>query len=249
MTAPPPDPGGRGVGDTISMRYASPQVGRPPTRFEVVAYRFVRGAIVGFAKLFWRLEVHGAEHVPPTGPFVLSAIHRSNMDTPLVCAVTQRRLRYMGKKEMWKFRFSAWFFTTLGGFPVDRGAADREALRTCVALIDEGDPIVMFPEGTRRQGPVVEHFYDGPAYIAARTGAPIVPVGIGGSAAAMPVGARTIRPAKVVLIVGEPLLAPLGTDGRRPSRRQIRATTEALRQRIETLFDEAQERAGHPNRR
>lgn len=218
-----------------------------PGRAGLLWYRFARAVVVGFCRLYWRVEVVGAEHVPARGPFILSANHRSNIDTPLVAAVTRRRIRYMGKDSMWKYGWSAWLFTSLGGFPVHRGTADREALRRCVEVIDGGEPLVIFPEGTRRSGPVVEDLYEGAAYVATRTGAPILPVGIGGSEPAMPKGARFIKPVKVVLVVGAPLRPAEPAAGARAPRRAVRELTESLRAELQRLFDEAQIRAGTPN--
>lgn len=226
--------------------YRTQQVGRPPTFAERLLYRVVRSLVVGFCKLFWRIEVVGKEHVPD-GPFILSGVHRSNIDSPLVAAVTSRRLRYMGKHTMWKYDLPGRFFTAMGGFGVNRESADREALRTCIAVLEGGEPLVMFPEGQRRSGPVIEDLYEGPAFVSSRTGAPILPVGIGGSEAAMPLGAKWIKPVKIVLVIGEPLPAPVGDDGKRPSRRQVHATTDALRERLQELFDQAQLLAGRPN--
>lgn len=225
--------------------YRTDQVGRPPTRAERWLYRFVRNALVGFSRLFWRLEVTGLEHVPD-GPFILSGVHRSNIDSPLVAAVTKRRLRYMGKHTMWKYALPGRFFTAMGGFGVNRETADREALRTCIAVLEGGEPLVMFPEGQRRSGPVVTDLYEGPAFVSSRTGAPILPVGIGGSGMAMPLGAKYLRPVKITLVVGAPIPAPTGVDGKRPSRRQIKATTDELQARLQSLFDEAQAWAGQP---
>lgn len=221
---------------------------RPPTPGQARLYRFVRGAVVGFSRIFWRLEVHGIQNVPASGPFVLSAVHRSNIDSLVVAALTQRRLRYLGKDSMWKWAPAGRFFSAMGGIPVHRGEPDREALRACQTALEQGEPVVMFPEGQRRTGPVVEDVFDGPAFVASRTGAPILPVGIGGSAAAMALGRKGIRPAKVVLVVGEPLPAPAGVDGKRPSRRQVSETTEVLRSTIQELFDEAQHRVGRLGR-
>jgi 1-acyl-sn-glycerol-3-phosphate acyltransferase len=223
---------------------ASPATPAPPTRASLAFYSFVRAFVVGFARLFWRLEVHGKEHVPTKGPFVLSPVHRSNVDTPLVAAVTKRRLRYMGKDSMWKYRWSAWFFTSAGGFPVHRGTADREALRTCMEVIDGGEPVVMFPEGTRQSGPVIETLFDGPAYVASRAGVPIVPVGIGGSEAAMPKGSKLLRPVKIVLVIGPPIHPEAHTEGGRVPRRAVHELTERLRTELQRLFDDAQHRAG-----
>lgn len=224
--------------------YRTDKVGRPPTFGERALYRFVRDAVVLFSRLFWRLEVHGRDHVPD-GPFILSAVHRSNIDSPLVSAVTRRRLRFMGKHTMWKYDLPGRFFTAMGGFGVNRETADREALRTCVAVLEGGEPLVMFPEGQRRAGAVVDDLYEGPAFVSSRTGAPILPVGISGSAEAMPLGAKWLKPTKIVIVIGEPVAAPVGADGRRPSRRQIHETTETLRIRIQALYDEAKRLGGY----
>ncbi len=208
-------------------------------------YAVARTLVVVFDKLFWRVTVEGGQHVP-AGPFVLAPVHRSNVDTPLVAAVTPRRLRYMGKQEMWKVRPIGWLFSAFGSFPVDRGRADRDALRRCIEVLAEGDPLVIFPEGTRRSGPVVEDLFEGAAYIATKAGVPIVPVGIGGSEAAMPKGARMIKPAKVHLVVGPPLQAEPSTTGR-VARSAIHDLTDRLRHELQRLFDEAQAKAGRPN--
>jgi 1-acyl-sn-glycerol-3-phosphate acyltransferase len=209
----------------------------------------VRGAVVLFSRLFWRLSVKGKEHVPSTGSFILAPVHRSNIDTVVVAACSRRRMRYMGKDTMWKYGWSAWFFSAMGGFPVHREAADREALNLSLDIARSGEPLVMFPEGTRRVGPVIEaeHMHDGPAYVAAKAGVPIIPVGIGGSAGAMPKGAKMIRPVKLTIEIGEPIPPPEPSEGGRVSRKGVRDLTETLRLRNQELFDRAQARAGVPN--
>jgi 1-acyl-sn-glycerol-3-phosphate acyltransferase len=111
-------------------------------------------------------------------------------------------------------------------------------------VIENGEPLVMFPEGTRRAGPAVEDLFDGPAYVAARTGVPLVPVGIGGSDKAMPVGAKFIRPHRIVLVVGEPIVPPSGDGTGRVRRRVVRELTERLRVSVQSLYDEARRLAG-----
>jgi 1-acyl-sn-glycerol-3-phosphate acyltransferase len=214
--------------------------------FQTVLYVVVRNVIVGFSKLFWRLSVEGKEHIPATGPFILSPVHRSNIDTPLVAACTSRKVHYMGKQEMWKFKLSAAFFTAMGGFPVNRGSADRDALRKCVDYLTRGEPIVIVPEGTRRSGPVVEDMFEGAAYVSTKTGAPIVPVGIGGSEGAMPKGAKFLKPVKCHLIIGPPLHPEAGEPGKAP-RRAVRELNDRLQSELQRLFDEAQKKVGKPN--
>jgi 1-acyl-sn-glycerol-3-phosphate acyltransferase len=208
-------------------------------RGERVLYAAVRAVLVAFAKVFWRLRIDGLEHVPTEGAFVLAPVHRSNVDTPLVAGVTRRRLRYMGKDTMWKIGPIGKLFTALGAFPVHRGTVDREALRRTVEVLQSGEPVVIFPEGTRQSGPLVQPLFEGAAYVAAKVGVPIVPVGIGGSEQAMPKGSKLLRPVKVHIVVGEPIAPP--EPGAR--RRVVHEMTEQLQSRLQELFDTAQARA------
>jgi 1-acyl-sn-glycerol-3-phosphate acyltransferase len=216
----------------------------PPTRLERASYGVLRLLGLGLAKIWFRIEIIGRDRLPAHGPFVLSPVHRSNVDFLLAAFVVPRRMRYMGKASIWKWRTPGRFFSMLGAFPVHRGSADRESLRTCIRVIENGEPLVMFPEGTRQAGPKVEDLFDGAAYVAARTGVPLVPVGIGGSEAAMPHGAKLIKPRKVVLVVGDPIEVPRGDGSGRVPRRVVRELTEQLHGAIQDCFDEARRRSG-----
>jgi 1-acyl-sn-glycerol-3-phosphate acyltransferase len=211
----------------------------PPTRLERSAYGAIRGLFFGLAKLYFRLESRGREHMPAHGPFVLAPVHRSNLDFILMSTLTRTRMRYMGKASIWKWSWGGKFVSMLGAFPVHRGSADRAALRTCLQVIENGEPVLIFPEGTRRAGPMIDDLFDGPAYVAVRAGVPIVPVGIGGSDMAMPVGAKFIRPHKIVLLVGEPIIPPVGDGSGRVRRSVVRELTEQLHQALQPLYDEA----------
>lgn len=216
----------------------------PPTALERGSYAVVRGLFLGLAKLWFRLEVRGTENVPAHGPFVLAPVHRSNLDFILVATVRRPRMRYMGKASIWKSVLLGKFVSMLGAFPVHRGSADREALRTCMRIIENGEALVMFPEGTRRSGPTVEKLFDGPAYVAVRTGVPVVPVGIGGSSEAMPKGAKFMKPHKIVIVVGRPIEPPPGDGTGRAKRRVVREMTQQLHTDIQALYDEARRLAG-----
>jgi 1-acyl-sn-glycerol-3-phosphate acyltransferase len=172
----------------------------------------------------------------PAGPFVLAPVHRSNLDFLLVSSVTTRRMRYMGKDSIWKVKPLGRIVSALGAFPVQRGRADREALRRCIEFVHNGDPVVIFPEGTRQSGPAVEELFEGAAYVASRTQVPLVPVGIGGSEAAMPKGSKMIHPVRIRVVVGKPLdPAPL-KDGSRVSRREVHDLTQRLHADLQSLF-------------
>ena len=213
-------------------------------RPDLVLYRVVRAILFAFSKVFFRLSVVGAENLPTDRPFVLAPVHRSNIDFLLVSALTTRRMRYMGKDSLWKAKPLGWFISSLGAFPVHRGSADREALRLCIDIVNAGEPLVIFPEGTRQTGPIVKEFFEGASYIASRTNVPIVPVGIGGSERAMPKGSKLIRPAKITIVVGEPIEPPPAKESGRPSRKAIQELTSRLHGEVQHLFDAAQARAG-----
>jgi 1-acyl-sn-glycerol-3-phosphate acyltransferase len=221
---------------------------RAGTRGELLFYAVVRGALLGACKLWFRVSAQGREHVPEDGPFILAPVHRSNLDFALVLICTRRRMRYLAKDSLWKGQgFWAKVFTALGGIPVARGTADREALRTCIEVLEAGEPLVMFPEGTRQHGPVVEELFDGTAFVQSRTGVPIIPVGIGGSEGAMPKGSKIPKPRKVTVIVG-PALRFEEAEGAKAKRAAIRARTAEIREVVQGLFDRAQTAAGTPNR-
>ncbi len=208
-------------------------------------YRMVRNVLNFFCRTFWRTSVIGRQHIPRTGPFILAPVHRSYIDTPLVCTVTRRRMRYMGKDSLWKNKSVGWILSALGGFPVSRGTADREALRRCIEVLEAGEPLVLFPEGERKSGKIVHPLFDGVTYIALKAGVPVVPVGIGGSERAMPKNKKYLRPSKCVVLVGPPI-APPSKEGR-ASRSAVKDFSAHLHKELQRLFDEAQERAGTPS--
>ncbi len=209
-------------------------------------YRCIRALVVALAVGYTRTKVVGKHNIPKNGAFLLCPIHRSNIDTPLAAAVTTRRLRFMGKDSLWKMKPIGAILSALGAFPVTRGSADREALKRCIAVLQEGEPLVLFPEGTRQSGPIVQPLFDGAAYVAVKAGVPIIPVGIGGSEGVMPKGSKMIYPRKCVVVVGEPLTAQLDEEGRVP-RSAVKDITQQLSSELQRLYDEAQRLAGTPN--
>ncbi len=226
----------------------SKPVVRAGVEVSVASKRFYRGVRVVFMAFFrsWlRMEVKGEERVPATGGFVLApGGHRSIIDTGVIAGVTHRMLRYMGAERYFEVPGLGWFLRSVGGFPVERDVTDRAALRLAQGLLEAGEPLVVFPEGTRFSGPTVEPLKEGAAFLACRAGVPIVPVGIGGAERAWPKGGRFIRPSKMALVVGEPIYPPERPDGGRVKRSQIAAMTNDLHQELQRLFDEAQTIAG-----
>lgn len=212
------------------------------SRAQRVAWIVGRNFMFLMAKIWFRVDVHGRENLPTEGAFIVSPVHRSNLDTPLLPVIRQAPIRFMGKDSLWEAsRFADWFLTTLGGFPVDRDGADRGALRLAEDILARGEALVMFPEGTRRTGPIVleENMFDGPSFLSGRQQIPIVPIGIGGSERAMPVGSKFVYPRKIVFVIGEPLAPPTPNDKGRVSRRAVQQHTDVLRGRVQEVFDQA----------
>lgn len=210
-----------------------------------LVYRVIRGLLRIVAVAWFRLEVTGRERLPATGGFVLApGGHRSILDTPIVSLAGPRVLRYMGAENYFKIPMVGWFLRAMGGFPVERASTDRQALRLAEWVLRNGEPLAVFPESTRQQGPIIQPIKEGAAFLACRAQVPIVPVGIGGTERALPKGARVPRPRKVTMVIGEPILPVERVDGQRVKRSEVRRMTEQLSADLQALFDEAQVRAG-----
>ncbi len=171
-----------------------------------VLYWTLRAVLVPFFLVYFRLQRIGHEHLPRSGPLLLAANHRSFLDPFVIGTLVRRPVYYMAKRELFEKRWQAWVLNALGAFPVDRGAGDRDAMDTARAILERGDCVVVFPEGTRvRPGPLGSP-RRGVGRLALETGAPVAPVAVIGSDAVRR-GWR-IRPRKVRIRVGRPLLFP-----------------------------------------
>lgn len=208
------------------------------------SYRAIRGTFNALMWLLFRPRIEGRQYVPATGPVILAPVHRSFADFGFASFVTRRKLFFMTKDSMWKNKFLGRLLLTLGAFPVHRESADREALQRAEEVLARGQVLVLFPEGTRRSGPVIEDLMEGAAFLSARTGAPIVPIGIGGSDLAMPVGKALPKPYTIQVVLSEAMPPPARTGGGRVSRSAVHARTEELVGRLQEVYDEAKARTG-----
>ena len=217
---------------------------RLPTRAELAWYQFCRSLLFIPVWMVWRPRMLGRENLPQTTPYIVAPVHRSYIDTLLTGYITGRRLRYMAKSGVFAKPWLAKLFSSLGGFPVRRGTPDREALRRCEEALTVGEPIVLYPEGRRGSGPVLGPLLGGPAFLALRANVPIVPVGIGGSERAMPIGAKWVRPLRVGIVIGKPIWPPPRSNGDRVPRRLTDELTARLRDELQAVFDQARGLAG-----
>jgi 1-acyl-sn-glycerol-3-phosphate acyltransferase len=146
----------------------------------------------------------GQENVPKTGPVLIAPVHLSHLDPPAVACGMRRRLRFMAKEELFHHRLFGKLIFSLGAFPVRRGETDTESIRKAIALLEEGEVLLMFPEGTRGDGESIQEMTRGVAMLAKRTKAAVVPVGIIGTNVVMPRGKSKGDKHLVTLAYGKP---------------------------------------------
>ena len=163
----------------------------------------------GFVKIvfaiFYRVEVVGKENVPESGPLILCANHNGELDMFFIGYKINRLVRYMAKEELFKNPFLAKFITWLGAFPVKRGKADVEAIKTSLRILENNEVLGIFPEGTRMKNKDAKsvRIKPGVALLAQKSGAPIIPVAVTGK----------YRPfSKIKVVFGKPFTLDLDKD-------------------------------------
>jgi 1-acyl-sn-glycerol-3-phosphate acyltransferase len=144
-------------------------------------YALVRSLVVPLFRLYFRMRVRGAEHVPQEGAAILTPNHKSFWDSFFLGVCTRRHLRFMAKTELIEAPYGP-LLIRLGAFPVRRGEADAEALETAREVLRQGGLLALFPEGTRIRDP--DELGDpkrGAGRLALESGAPLVPAAISGT--------------------------------------------------------------------
>ncbi|HEX6027153.1 MAG TPA: 1-acyl-sn-glycerol-3-phosphate acyltransferase [Solirubrobacter sp.] len=171
-----------------------------------IVYWLMRAWLQPFAHLYWRLSRIGREHVPAEGPVLFVCNHRSFIDPFIIGLCSRRPVYYVAKEEIFKIPFVGWLVSALGAFPVRRGAGDADMIETAKAILDRGDPVLIFPEGTRTRPGALGKPKRGVGRLALETGATVVPVAMIGTEAIRK-GWR-IRPHKIRVRIGAPLTFP-----------------------------------------
>jgi glycerol-3-phosphate dehydrogenase (NAD(P)+) len=188
-----------------------------------ILYWTLRAILLPFFLVYFRLARIGREQLPREGPLLLAANHRSFLDPFVIGALMRRPVYYMAKRELFERRWQAWVLNSLGAFPVDRGAGDKGAMDTARAILQRGDCVVIFPEGTRvRRGPLGSP-RRGVGRLALETGAPVAPIAVIGTEDVRR-GWR-VRPRKVRIRVGRALRYPTVEQ---PSPRLAAGVTERI---------------------
>jgi len=157
--------------------------------------------------LFCRWEVKGKENVPAEGPVIVVANHMTVIDPPMLSVSLGRYAQIMAKEELFRTRFTNYFMSGLGAFPVHRGRLDRQAMRIAEKALTDGGVLVIFPEGQRSRSGKLRKASAGATLIALRNGVPILPVGITGTENISGIRSIFNRP-HLIVNIGKPFHLP-----------------------------------------
>lgn len=178
-----------------------------------------------FFRTFYRVRVIGKENIPKNGGVLLCCNHISLLDPPFLGTFIDRNIRFMAKAELFEIPILKGLIKKLGAFPIRRGHSDRQALRTGLKLLKEGEVLGIFPEGTRNKTGKLGKGLAGVGFFALRTDAYVVPCAIIGNYRLF---------SKLYIIYGEPInMAPF--KERKASANEV---TEEIMQGIERLIVE-----------
>ena len=207
--------------------------GAPPWRLA----RFARATLAKGLAALYRTRVVGIEQVPTDGRYLLAGNHVSYLDPALLWCVTPLPTHFIARQELFEIPVVGWVLRRLWAFPISRGEADREAIQRATTLLKAGEPVGIFPEGTRQTTESggeqrLGQAHQGVAFIALRAEVPIVPVAISGTEKALPRGAVLPRFPRVTIRFGRPVHAEeFADEGRRA---KMEAMTAEVMRRIAT---------------
>ena len=184
-------------------------------------------------RFLFRGQIVGIANLPKAGGVVVVSNHGSHLDPPILGHALGRPVAFMAKSELFRVPLLSFIISACGAYPVKRGAGDREALRIASNRLIEGWATGVFLDGTRQENGRVNNPKSGAAFLAARTGCPILPVAIVNSHRAFPKGSFLPRFVSIHLKVGE-LINPPSTR----KREDLLSTTKEVQLSINSMLDE-----------
>lgn len=193
-----------------------------------MGYKIVRAVLDFIFFVIFRLHVEGRENVPQTGAIIVAPNHKSDWDPPLIgVAFNTRIIHYMAKEELFKNPFLGWLIRQFGTFPVKRGTVDRTAIRQALRELKAGNPLGIFPEGTRIRREGLGRFHSGMASLALMTGTPVVPVAV--------IGSRWMSHKKgpLAVLIGK----PVEVKKQRPTDEKVAELNDVVKGKIQDLMD------------
>ncbi len=179
------------------------------------------------------LKVEGRENIPDKGAIIVAPNHKSYWDPPVIgVAFHNRVIHYMAKEELFRNPIFGWIIRQFGTFPVKRGTVDRTAVRQAVRELKSGNPLGIFPEGTRIKREGLGRFHSGMASLALMTGTPVIPVAVLGS---MDLPKKN---GPLAVLIGK----PIAVAKERPTDEKVAELNEKVKGEIQRLMDEYKSR-------
>lgn len=200
----------------------------------MVRYAAARWFARRILRLGFGLMVTGERHIPRRGPVILAANHRSDIDPVVLAATVPRRCTFLAAAELLTRPVLGRLIRLFPAVPIRRGGFDRRAIKDCLARLDRGDALVIFPEGNISADGRLQPAQDGIAFVAARAHAAIIPVGIAGTHEVWPSGTIWPRRGTIAVRIGEAIAPPEA-----PSRREQSALTARVMEAITRLAYDA----------
>lgn len=188
-----------------------------------------------YFKIYHRWEIYGAENVPAAGPAILASNHASFLDPPLVGAATTREINYLARDTLFRFPVIGSILRNVNAVPVDREGKGAAGLRAIMDRLKQGGAIILFPEGTRTPDGELKEAKSGIGFTVLKSPAPVVPVRVFGTFAALNRRQSVPRPHRVAVVFGRPIdLSALRTEAESCSKTRLReiyeeTTTEIMR--------------------
>jgi 1-acyl-sn-glycerol-3-phosphate acyltransferase len=210
---------------------------RARTRDPSIVYDIVRFGASIYAYVLLRGRAIGAQNVPERGAAILAPNHFSFMDHFLIGCHLRRKVRFMGKSQLF-VKPLEWVFAQGGVFPVRRGARDEEAFITAETILGRGGVVAMYCEGGRsRTGELLERARPGIGRLALESGAPVVPIAIVGTAKIR--NWKRLRFPAVTVQYGAPLNFEHEAN---PTRERQQEVADAIFEKIKELYAPLNER-------
>jgi len=200
-------------------------------------YRVCQSSAQVVSHALWDVRVEGRENVPRTGPLLVTANHRSNLDPAILAAVLPREAGFAAKQELFRVFGLGSLIRALNSIPVDRSNVAPSTLRRFGDWLGSGKALIVFPEGTRSKDGNLQTAKTGAGMMVAKFAVPVLPVYLEGTGSAV---RKIFRRGRVRVIFGKPYTLPSGFAGSSYERETLREAARIVMDAIRALRDEAE---------